>query len=52
MLAAAGCVDNDVYVAAGFNCRLVRVRVRVSLQLTIRQSVCLGVEPCLGLMTR
>jgi hypothetical protein len=30
----------------------VRVRVRVSLRLTVRQSVCLGVEPRLGLMTR
>jgi hypothetical protein len=30
----------------------VRVRVRVTLRLTVRQSVCLGVEPRLGLMTR
>jgi hypothetical protein len=30
----------------------VRVRVRVSLQLTVRQSVRLGVEPDLGLLTR
>jgi hypothetical protein len=30
----------------------VRVRVRVTLQLTVSQSVRLGVEPCLGLMTR
>jgi hypothetical protein len=54
MLAVACCVDNDVYVAAGFNCSLVsvRVRVRVSLRLTVRQSVCLGVEPRSGLMTR
>jgi hypothetical protein len=28
------------------------IRVRVSLRLTVRQSVCLGVEPRLGLMTR
>jgi hypothetical protein len=28
------------------------VRVRVTLQLTVSQSVCLGVEPPLGLMTR
>jgi hypothetical protein len=32
--------------------RLVRVRVRVTLQLTVSQSVCLGVEPNLGLLTR
>jgi hypothetical protein len=31
---------------------LARVRVRVTLQLTVSQSVCLGVEPNLGLMTR
>jgi hypothetical protein len=30
----------------------VRARVRVSLQLTVSQSVCLGVEPHLGLMTK
>jgi hypothetical protein len=30
----------------------VRVRVRVTLRLTVGQSVCLGVEPCPGLMTR
>jgi hypothetical protein len=30
----------------------VRVRVRVTLQLTVSQSVRLGVEPRLGLMTR
>jgi hypothetical protein len=30
----------------------VRVRVRVTLQLTVSQSVRLGVEPLLGLMTR
>jgi hypothetical protein len=28
------------------------VRVRVTLQLTVSQSVCLGVEPILGLLTR
>jgi hypothetical protein len=31
---------------------IVRVRVRVTLQLTVSQSVCLGVEPNLGLLTR
>jgi hypothetical protein len=30
----------------------VRVKVRVKLRLTVSQSVCLGVEPRLGLMTR
>jgi hypothetical protein len=30
----------------------VSVRVRVILRLTVSQSVCLGVEPLLGLMTR
>jgi hypothetical protein len=30
----------------------VRVRVKLTLQLTASQSVCLGVEPLLGLMTR
>jgi hypothetical protein len=50
VLAVACCVDNEVYVAAAFNCSL--VRVRVSLRLTVRQSVCLGVEPRLGLMAR
>jgi hypothetical protein len=39
------------------NCRyrlvtLFRVRVRVTLQLTVSQSVCLGVEPNLELLTR
>jgi hypothetical protein len=36
------------------NCvpRKCRVRVRVTLQLTVSQSVCLGVEPNLGLLTR
>jgi hypothetical protein len=29
-----------------------RVRVRVTLRLTVSQSVCLGVEPNLGLLTR
>jgi hypothetical protein len=33
-------------------CDLVDVRVRVTLQLTVSQSVCLGVEPNLGLLTR
>jgi hypothetical protein len=28
------------------------LRVRVTLRLTVSQSVCLGVEPRLGLMTR
>jgi hypothetical protein len=28
------------------------VRVRVTLQLTVSQSVCLGVEPNLGILTR
>jgi hypothetical protein len=31
---------------------VISVRVRVTLQLTVSQSVCLGVEPNLGLMTR
>jgi hypothetical protein len=31
---------------------IVRVRVRVTLQLTVSRSVCLGVEPNLGLLTR
>jgi hypothetical protein len=30
----------------------VRVKVKVTLRLTVSQSVCLGVEPRLGLMTR
>jgi hypothetical protein len=30
----------------------VRVRVRVTLRLTVSQSVCLGVQPRVGLMTR
>jgi hypothetical protein len=30
----------------------VRVRVRVTLRLTVSQSVCLGIEPRPGLMTR
>jgi hypothetical protein len=29
-----------------------QVKVKVTLQLTVSQSVCLGVEPLLGLMTR
>jgi hypothetical protein len=29
----------------------VRVRVGVTLQLTVSQSICLGVEPNLGLLT-
>jgi hypothetical protein len=35
-----------------FQMQTVRVRVRVTLQLTVSQSVCLGVEPNLGLLTR
>jgi hypothetical protein len=35
-----------------FTPKIIRVRVRVTLQLTVSQSVCLGVEPPLGLMTR
>jgi hypothetical protein len=31
---------------------LVKVKVKVTLRLTVSQSVCLGVEPRLGLMTR
>jgi hypothetical protein len=31
---------------------ILSVRVRVTLQLTVSQSVCLGVEPNLGLLTR
>jgi hypothetical protein len=30
----------------------VRVRVRVTLRLTVSQSICLGVQPCPGVMTR
>jgi hypothetical protein len=30
----------------------VEARVRVTLRLTVSQSVCLGVEPNLGLLTR
>jgi hypothetical protein len=33
-------------------CHFYSVRVRVTLRLTVSQSVCLGVEPHLGLMTR
>jgi hypothetical protein len=29
-----------------------KVKVKVTLRLTVSQSVCLGVEPRLGLMTR
>jgi hypothetical protein len=35
-----------------FMVNIVRVRVRVTLQLTVSQSVSLGVEPNLGLLTR
>jgi hypothetical protein len=31
---------------------LAKVKVRITLQLTINQSVCLGVKPTLGLVTR
>jgi hypothetical protein len=42
-----------VYNYGHIVCRIwVRVRVRVTLQLTVSQSVCLGVEPNLGLLTR
>jgi hypothetical protein len=40
--------DESVHTATGS----VRVRVRVSLQLTVSQLVRLGVEPDLGLLTR
>jgi hypothetical protein len=33
-------------------CTIKELRVRVTLQLTVSQSVCLGVEPRLGFMTR
>jgi hypothetical protein len=36
----------------GQSVRAQSVRVRVTLQLTVSQSVCLGVEPNLGLLTR
>jgi hypothetical protein len=40
----------------GVDCKLSLLslcqRVRVNLQLTVSQSVCLGVEPNLGLLTR
>jgi hypothetical protein len=32
--------------------RYVKVKVKVTLQLTVGQSVCFGVEPQLALMTR
>jgi hypothetical protein len=32
--------------------KIVKVKVKVTLRLTVGQSVCLGVEPRLGLMTR
>jgi hypothetical protein len=35
-----------------YNVGSIRVRVRVTLQLTVSQSVYLGVEPNLGLLTR
>jgi hypothetical protein len=42
-----------VYCCKGMlNFISVRVRVRVTLQLTVSQSVCLDVEPNLGLLTR
>jgi hypothetical protein len=45
------CIYN-IYKAS-FRVRVrVSVRVRVTLQLTVSQSVCLDVEPNLGLLTR
>jgi hypothetical protein len=57
MCAEASTVLRAVAADFFFNCwyleRLVdRVRVRATLQLTVSQSVCLGVEPNLGLLTR
>jgi hypothetical protein len=34
------------------DCVQCQVKVKVTLRLTVGQSVCLGVEPRLGLMTR
>jgi hypothetical protein len=34
------------------NVEFTRVRVRVTLRLTVSQSVCLGIEPNLGQLTR
>jgi hypothetical protein len=42
----------DVYVVAWTKCYSVRVRVRVTLRLMVSQSVCLGVKPLPGLITR
>jgi hypothetical protein len=41
----------EPFSTRGWN-KAVRVRVRVTLRLTVSQSVCVGVEPRLGLMTR
>jgi hypothetical protein len=48
------CVPSLVEIAPGVPdlCSNIRVRVRVTLRLTVCQSVRLGVEPTLGLTTR
>jgi hypothetical protein len=46
------CTDSHGLVVFGHNLDFFRVRVRVTLQLTVSQSVRLGVEPDLGLLTR
>jgi hypothetical protein len=49
----SGCIRTRIKAAFKDWVRVrVRVIVRVTLQLTVSQSVCLGVEPNLGLLTR
>jgi hypothetical protein len=49
--AQSGTFDQRFFFFESY-CPVFRVRVRVTLQLMVSQSVCLGVEPNLGLLTR
>jgi hypothetical protein len=46
------CGSKDCYSANEFRNRFSQVKIKVTLRLTVSQSVCLGVEPNLGFLTR
>jgi hypothetical protein len=44
------CIKSNIFLLPA--AELFKVKVKVTFQLKVSQSVCLGVEPALGLMTR
>jgi hypothetical protein len=45
-------IQFQAHILAGWRLQIVKVKVKVTLRLTVSQSVSLGIEPHLGLMTR